>query len=959
MILFRKSLPVLFLLLSPVFALAQGLDNLNQYKLDNGLTVILNEDHTRTEVFGYVVCKAGSKDDPADATGMAHYMEHLLFKGTETMGTTDWEKEKPHIDSIFVLYDQLGMTEDEEARKAIQLLINEQSVFANEYAIPNELDNILKELGSTGMNANTTADRTVYFNTFPPNQIERWIEVYAHRFQNAVFRSFQAELEVVYEEKNKGSEAFIRNLIEKFLESSFDSHPYGQQTTIGTIDHLKNPSLTKMKEFYLNWYVPNNMALVICGDFNAEEIKPLIEKAFGSWEKRETPEHGTWPVEPFDGRKFVETRMSPVKLGVLGFRTVPAGHPDERALEVCNNLLSNQSQSGLLDQLSVEHKLLAAQSVPMPYYDHGLQLFVCVPKIVGQSLDEAESLVRATLDSLKQGKFDDWRMDAVKKELYRNHLSSLETNGYRGVQLGEAFARGDDPTNLRNYSKNINKVTREDVLRVANLYYGDNFLALYSKMGSFKGEKIDKPDYEPVVSKTTARSAFAKSLDEIAEKEFQPTFIDFQKDVTSAKVKDGVTLYRCQNPVNDVYSLDIRIDAGLHEIPNLRYIISLMDLAFTEDYSKVEIKNEMSKIGASYYFDVDDSYTYLSLTGLESDLENALRLMNELLSNPQMDEKETKSLIDYEKTERKFENAEPASVAGAAVDFVQYGPKSSYLDRLTLKEVQKLAIADSLDEFKKLRRYSVELHYVGKRSMKDLQSVFAKHLTFDDDLITPDLLYVKSVRSFDANEVYFVHKKNAVQSQVHFLQSGKIIEQSEIPDLQAFNLYFGGGFSGLVLQEIREYRSLAYTAGARYGFPERKDTPVNFKGYIGTQADKTDEAISVYVDLINDMPDKVDRIDMIRKYCVFSAIAKQPGFRGTISYVLELQKLGFSTPPAKLFQEDYKSLTYHDIRSFYEQNVQKKPMVIVIVGDKKKVDTKQLAKYGAFTAIKEKKLCSK
>lgn len=203
MILFRKSLPVLFLLLSPVFALAQGLDNLNQYKLDNGLTVILNEDHTRTEVFGYVVCKAGSKDDPADATGMAHYMEHLLFKGTETMGTTDWEKEKPHIDSIFVLYDQLGMTEDEEARKAIQLLINEQSVFANEYAIPNELDNILKELGSTGMNANTTADRTVYFNTFPPNQIERWIEVYAHRFQNAVFRSFQAELEVVYEEKKQ------------------------------------------------------------------------------------------------------------------------------------------------------------------------------------------------------------------------------------------------------------------------------------------------------------------------------------------------------------------------------------------------------------------------------------------------------------------------------------------------------------------------------------------------------------------------------------------------------------------------------------------------------------------------------------------------------------------------------------------------------------------------------------
>ncbi|MEZ4722224.1 MAG: insulinase family protein [Flavobacteriales bacterium] len=544
----------------------------------------------------------------------------------------------------------------------------------------------------------------------------------------------------------------------------------------------------------------------------------------------------------------------------------------------------------------------------------------------------------------------------MKKELYRSHLESMESNDYRAMLIGEAWAQGDDPSELKNYTTKINKVTKEDVVAVANKYYGDNYLAFYSKMGSFKGEKIEKPDYKPVVSNTNARSVFNQSLDGIGESEFAPRFIDFDKDVTMSQLKDGVKLYRCENPLNDIFSLDIRFDAGKEEIPMLEYVIPIMDMAYTEAYSKKEIKDEMSRIAASYYFEFDESYTHLHLTGIESDLERTLDLMNELLTNPQMDDKEIETLVDYIKGDRKFENAEPYDVAQAAMEYVKYGSESDYMDRLTMKEVKALEIRSLVNEFRKLQGYSVELHYVGKRPMKDLEKVLSEHLQFGDNLKETDVPVIKPVKVYNDNEVFFVHKKNAVQSQVMFMQNGKLITLDDVPSIQAFNSYFGGGFSGLVMQEIREYRSLAYSAAAWTEIPDRMDSPSAFKGYIGTQADKTDEAISTFMDLVRNTPDKEDRIDMIRTYLKYSVISYQPEFRRIIPYVIKKQKQGYPEVPAKFFQDEYAAITYRDIRTYYEENVQKTPTVVVVVGDKKKVEVDGLKKYGRLNSLKEDQL---
>ncbi|NLA25178.1 MAG: insulinase family protein, partial [Bacteroidales bacterium] len=499
--------------------------NVDVYELKNGLTVILSENHNKPQIFGGIVVRAGGKDDPKDATGMAHYQEHMLFKGTEELGTIDWESERKHIDKIFELYDELGKTKDPVEREKIQKQINEESILANKYAIPNELDKLIKSMGGTGMNAGTGHDITLYYNSFPPNQIEKWLNLYSHRFENPVFRSFQAELEVVYEEKNMYSDIFFFPLLEKFNESFFKQHPYGQQTLIGSIEDLKNPSLSKMYDFFRTWYVPNNMALIIVGDFNSKEVQPLIEKYFGEWKYKELPKRPEYKEEEFRGREFKQVKMSPIKIGALGFRTPKAGDPEEVVIEVCNAILSNENQTGYLDKLMLDNKLMGAAPFYAPHNDYGQSVFLIIPKIIGQKLEKAEELVKKEIYRLRDGDLDEKLLESVKLELYRDFQLNMESNEYRGEMLASAFGRNQKIDDLLSYPKLIMKISKEDVVRVANKYYGDNYLAFYSKMGFPKKEKIEKPGFKPIVTNTDAESNYAKKLAEVPSLEAKPQFI--------------------------------------------------------------------------------------------------------------------------------------------------------------------------------------------------------------------------------------------------------------------------------------------------------------------------------------------------------------------------------------------------------------------------------------------------
>lgn len=943
---------------SPDSIEVQEVYGVKYFTLENGFTVYLNEDHSQPEVFGMVVTKAGGKNDPADATGMAHYMEHMLFKGTTELGTTNWEKEKPHIDKIFALYDSLGQTSDEEKRKVIQEKINKESVAANKYAIPNEFSNILKSMGSTNLNAGTNYDVTVFYNSFPPNQIEKWLEVYSHRFIDPVFRSFQAELEVVYEEKNMYSDMFFFNIQMAFLKNFFKNHPYGQQTLIGSVDDLKNPSLTKMYDFFKTYYVANNMALIMTGDFDAEEIIPMIREKFGRLQKAEIPERKMFKEEPFSGREEVVKKMSPVKLGVLGFRTVPASHPDHLKLEVLSQLLTNESQTGNIDKLALDNKLMSAMVMNFPFHDHGVSVVFFLPKIVGQKLEDAEALIIGEINKIRNGEFDDEDLETIKLQLEKDFKLGLEDLNQKAFLISNAFTLNKSIEEVMTYNEKLQEITREDIIAAANMYYGDNYLAFYSKMGFPKKEKIEKPGYEPILSNTNAQSDFAKKLENIPTLEPNFNFINFEKDLVKSAI-DKHQLYVVPNPQNDIFSLKIKYGIGTLKKPVLKYAANIMNYAGTKDKSLNEVKAEFAKLGVNYSIGANKSFVEIQLKGVESGLKSSLQLLNELLTKTAIEEEKTDILYDGEKAERKIERSEPDMVADALFDYLRFGVNSSYLNRLTMKEIKKLESEELKKQFAKALDYQAQIHFVGQTDSKDLQELIEKYIPLKEDAIPTESPEFIERKKYTENKVYIVHKKKAVQSKVFFFMNGKQYDQKEEPVIDAFNMYFGGGFSGLVLQEIREYRSLAYSAGARFRTPSRINKDCEFVGYIGTQADKTNESVETFVNLVRKMPEKPERMRMISDYLELSATTSKPHFRDLSEKVVQYELKGFNVDPNEYKLDKYDEITFDDILHFHTVNLQNTPMIVAMVGDKKKFNLTKLSETGEVVFIKEKKLFSK
>ncbi len=834
----------------------------------------------------------------------------------------------------------------------------------------------------TSVNAGTGPDYTIFYNAFPPTQIEKWLDLYSHRFENPVFRSFQSELEVVYEEKNMYSDIFVFSMIENFNKNFFRNHPYGQQTLIGTVEDLKNPSLTKMYDFFTTWYVPGNMALIVTGDFDKKIVKPLIEAKFGTWEKKEIPKHVEYKEEPFKGREQVDVKLSPIKVGILGFRTVSAGHPDEIALSVCNAVLSNQSETGLLDKLILENKMMAAQVINMPYNDEGASIILFIPKILGQKLRSAEDLILDELQKLKSGEFDAALIENIKTELFRDYQLSMESNEYKGNMLAVAFGRYQSIDDLLQYPNQLMAITKEDVLNIANKYYGDNYLAFNSKMGFPKKQKIDKPDYTPLAANMNASSPYAQKFEAIPQTRMQQEFVDFDKDVEMISPVEGMNVYCVKNPANDVFKLQVDYKVGDHTIPQLEYATQAMNLAYPQGSNATQAMNlaypqgsnlddfkaAIAASGCTYDIHGNDSYTNIEITGFDDKFNEALALIGSLMENPVLEQKKMDLLYEAAKTERKMERSEPDNVASALVDFVKYGEKSAYIDRPGLKEIKSFQAVNMTAAFKSIQDYGVNVHYSGNLNPEEVaatcKSVFKTNATK-----TVETPVVMDLNQYTENTVYFVDKKKATQSNIYFFANGSAYAPEQQAEMDAFNLYFGGDFSGLVLQEIRESRSMAYSAGAKYVDPYLKGKEKYFMGKIGTQADKTifmgkigtqaDKtigAITIFDSLVRFMPAKPERMKMIQQYLSNSSLSSRPHFRDLSAQIVGWQNKGFETDPAFTQQKAYENLKFDDIQQFYASNVQGKPMVICIVGDKKSIDTKELNKFGKVVFVKEKDL---
>ncbi len=929
--------------------------------LDNGLTVLLSEDHSEPKVFGAVVVKAGSKNDPQGATGTAHYFEHIMFKGTDSIGTLDYASEKVYLDSIAMLYDILNATTDKEQRKSIGMHINNLSIKASEYAIPNEVDILIKKYGGTQLNAYTSFDQTVYHNVFPPNQIERWLKIYAERFRNPVFRLFQSELETVYEERNMYADQMGSKMMEDMMKVVFKKHPY-RNPLIGTVEDLKNPSLTKMRQFYLKYYVPGNMALVISGDFDAEKIEPLIKQYFGEWEKGETPvfHSENFKEAPFEVGENFSGRYVPMNMGMLCFRGVPAKHKDEVALDVCCDILSNGAATGLLDSLRVANKVMGAYASNMQLNDEGLLMVTYMPKMVGGSLSKTKEEMLQMLARLKAGDFSEELLNSVKLNYRKNEAQMLENFMRRGNLLVDAFASNYSWEEYQEKAGNYQKITKEDIVNIAKLYFTENYLTFTNKRGlSSKAEKIEKPGYAPVIPENAEKeSVFVLHLDSLKAIESEPVFVDFAKDFKKEELQKNLQLITSKNPVNDIFSLGITFGSGTKRDSVLDLLREHLDDLGTQAKTITEFRKAMQKIGSSYSVYASSNSVSISVSGFDEYLLQTLSLLNELLTQLKPDDSQMAKLVESIKLRDKMELKDQNSISDALYYYAVYGKESPYIKRFTAAEVEKMKSETIVNSFKKVLNYETLISYVGTLSHEEVKNQLLKAISFPKDLRTKDTLYEKPLQ-YNNPTVFICNNKRANQSNLCFYwaEYGQVSENERLQS-GLFNQYFGSGMSSLLFQEIREFRSLAYRVYGGYSFPSRQfpSRASSFYGDLSTQSDKTNEAIGIYMDLLKKMPQKPEKLEVIKESVKESINSSRPNFRSVPGYVYSLMEEGFTEDYRKIRYEYTQIANFGDIVSFYEKFIQSKPTVITITGNEKKFDLKDLEKHGKVVEVKTKEI---
>ena len=566
-----SKLKAILLLALALLALPTFGQGLKAFKLKNGLSVYIWEDNTKSDVFGIVAVRAGSINEPEEYTGLAHYLEHVMFKGTDQIGALDWAKEKPIYDQIIAKYDEMAATDDPAQKAAIGKEINDLTVEAGKLSVSNEFSDLMESIGGKGLNAGTSYDLTYYHNSFPAYQINKWLEISSQRFIHPVFRTFQSELENVYEEynmyqDNPGSQQ------SNFLRSkAFEGHPYARDI-IGLPEHLKNPHLSKLIDFYNEWYVPENMVLILVGNVNAQQIAGRIAGTFGRLEAKPLPTRKTYPDLEIKGRTQYSAKVGIYPSVCLVYPGVPM------------SLLSNGDHTGTLDKLTLDGELTDCGASPMTMREQGRNIVQCIPLYDENQrrFESNKSTEKKALKAIQQvanGEFQDWQVEAIKMNLCRDFDVQMESNTFKGHLLMDAFINGKDLAKVLNYKDEVMAITTDDIKRVVKQYLGDNYLALYIEQGKAKkGEKIQKPGYKPIEPPVGKQSLYAMQFKNMGIGQVEEKFIDFS-DVKVQALNDRSKLYYTPNTENNVFSLTLRYGAGEREFPKLGIAAELMNNA--------------------------------------------------------------------------------------------------------------------------------------------------------------------------------------------------------------------------------------------------------------------------------------------------------------------------------------------------------------------------------------------
>lgn len=935
--------------------------DIKTFKLKNGLSVYVWEDHSKPEVFGEVVVRAGSFDDPEEYTGLAHYLEHVMFKGTQKIGSVDWAKEQPLYEKIIAAYDRMASASSSEEKAAIAREINEASIEESHYFVANEYANLIEGMGGSGLNAATSFDVTYYHNHFPANEISRWLPLASERFINPVFRGFQSELETVYEEYNMyndqpGSEA-NRFMFSKLFEGS----PYAREV-IGKGEHLKNPRLSELIKFYDTWYAANNMALILVGDVNINMLVRLANGTFGRIAPKQLPERGTYPDFNIQGRKQYTTRCSQYPNVLVAYKGVKPGDPDEIALELCMKLLCNGSSTGLLDKKVVAGELMEAAASSISFGRQGRIIINAVPfyddaQRAFDSNKTVETIIDKAVAEICSGNIDPSTLETIKTASCRDYALGMESMEMKAQTLQDVFVNNLDLADVLAYTKKVNAVTVDDLKRVAKQYLNRNCIVIYNEEGKqASAEKIKKPEIKPIEPLKGQSSQYAQWLRSLNSTPLAENYLDWSK-VQEKQLNSYSRVYYTENTKNDVFTLILKYGASSKIFPKLQYAAQLMDNAgIMAQYKPDALKEAFGRLGSTYSISADRNYMYVTLRGYEQNLKESCLLLTRLVLMPDLDEKQVSSLRGSSLSNRYFRRQNVNVLSEAMQEYVVYGEESRYRTEITDKEISEMTISSLSANVSEATKYASEIHYSGKMPFDQVYDILSTSLPLNANELPSSSPVVRKMKEYTEDTIYFLPEYSAQQSNIWFYIPMGQYDKSQKVIMDAFSRYIGGGFNGIIMQEIREYNSMAYTATGNVSSSALPGSGKGFIGYVGTQNDKAADAIALYVSILKNLPEHPEVVEGIRSYLMREALVSQPDERSLSSYIANCRKRGYSEDPAKEDVPQIKQLTYQQILDFYKANIQGKPIVIGVVGNPKNLKPEVLAKYGKVIKLKDRQL---
>lgn len=912
------------------------------YTLDNGLKVYLSPTDSEPRVQAYVAVRVGSKNDPSETTGLAHYFEHLMFKGTSTFGTIDWEKEKPLLDEIEALFELYREETDKEKRAEIYAKIDSISYVASTYAIPNEYVRLMTSIGSKGTNAATSNDYTYYVENVPANRLEHWARIQGERFSDPVIRLFHTELETVYEEWNMSQTSDRRMTFQALNEALYPNHPYAKQTTLGEARHLKNPSIINIKQFYEDYYVPNNMAVVLAGDFDPDEAIRIVDEHFGHLEPSPVPEFN-YPEEiPITEPVVKEVEGLGSEFLQMAWRFDGPSSEKLPYLELMSGILGN-GYAGLVDQnINKPMKAGGTSATTAALADYSRLEMFGRPKD-GQTMEEVRDLLLEQVEVLKSGEWPDWMLEASKNNMRLTREKRHNSINSRARDMAMSFLQGVPYEQTVDFIERVDAITKEEIVAFAREHLSaDAYAVAYKRqVEDVDVELVEKPEITPIHINRDARSDLLVEMQEAKVTPIEPVFMDYESDLVRTYLPNGSEFLYVYDDEDPNYHLAFSWEKGSNHEPMMDHFGRYFSLVGAGDMEVDDVSNTFYILASNYSIRVSGNETRITLRGLTENFEEGLELLDQFIWNVHTDDEALANHIASEKRSRRNRHTSQQSLLTALDNYATYGPHNPTTHTMSNEELDEITAQELVDLLHDLFNYEHQVTYAGPHNMQDvIRMLQVYHRASDTLKATPENFYFEPLDT-EEEKVYFAHY-DASQSYLQTITKSETYDPELEPLTNLYNRYFSGGMNAVVFQEMREKRGLAYMAHASFSSPSREGAHYTNTSVIATQNDKVVEAFHAFNGLFNDMPLTESTFELAQDRIVSNIRTERYSGNIVIMRYLDDRDLGFYEDTRRKIFEETPRLILDDLESFNHKFIRNRPKTYIVLGNEQAVDFEAL-----------------